>query len=109
RVRRETPFSQVPPHSTATLSGLFVPGSDSFPSASGSWVSGEHLLKMERQNRTRNILLGILALLILGAAIAFLLQNNRAQNSSEVVLVEPPVELVEPKAEPAIEVQEPAL
>ena len=101
RVRRETPFSQVPANSTATLSGLFSVGSDSFPSASGSWVSGEHLLKVERQNRTRNILLGILALLILGVAIALLLQNHRAQSLGNEDVAQAPVE-VAPVVAPAL-------
>lgn len=110
RVRQQTPFSPASPSSTPTLSGLYAMGSDSFPSASGSWVSGEHLLKVERQNRTRNILLGIVALLILGVAMALLLQNQRPQRPAPVGAAQPPAELappavseVEPPAPPPVE------
>lgn len=77
RIRRETPFSQVPIHATPTHSERQASESGAIGVGSGSWVSGEHLLIVERQNRMRNILLGVLGVLILGVAVVFLTQDGR--------------------------------
>ncbi len=75
RQRRETPIYQVPSDATPSNSGLVPLGADP-SSGQVTWVSGEHLLKVEQQNRLRNILLGVLGALILGGGGYFLYTRN---------------------------------
>ncbi|MFP4598298.1 MAG: serine/threonine protein kinase, partial [Persicimonas sp.] len=41
-----------------------------------SWVTGEHMLKVEKQNRLRNILLGMLGAFVIGGGGIFLYMNT---------------------------------
>jgi serine/threonine protein kinase len=119
RQRQETPFHQVPSHATPTNSGLVMMEAD--PSASGqaTWISGEHLLKMERQNRTRNILLGVLGVLILGGmAMLFVNRDSKtiaigeeaapsglAKESKTATTVAPPAQPEAPIARGTLELR----
>lgn len=67
RQRNETPIHQIPADATPSNSGLVALGADP-SSGQVTWVSGEHLLKVQQQNRLRNIMLGVLGALILGGA-----------------------------------------
>jgi serine/threonine protein kinase len=84
RQRRETPIHQIPADATPSHSGLVAMGSET-SSGQVTWVSGEHLLKVEKQNRLRNILLGLLgAVLVAGAAAFFYLRQADVPSQNEV-------------------------
>ena len=69
RKRHETPMFQPPADATPTGSGAYQmpvdPSSVTDPSQL-TWVTGEHVMKVEKQNRLRNILLAVLGVVIIG-------------------------------------------
>jgi serine/threonine protein kinase len=71
RQRRETPLHQLPADATPSNSGLVAMGGET-SSGQVTWISGDHLLKVEKQNRLRNILIGVLGALLVGGAGIFL-------------------------------------
>lgn len=77
RQRRETPIHHLPADATPSHhSGLVALGADP-SSGQVTWVSGEHLLKVEKQNRLRNIMLGVLGVLLIGG-VAFYFYTQQA-------------------------------
>jgi serine/threonine protein kinase len=84
RERHETPIHQIPADATPSHSGLVALG-EGTSSGQVTWISGEHLLKVEKQNRLRNILIGVLGVvLVAGAGAFFYLRQANVPAQDEV-------------------------
>jgi serine/threonine protein kinase len=88
RERHETPMFQSP--ADATPSGSqpyqFQPDPSSITDPSQlTWVTGEHVMKVEKQNRLRNILLAVFAVVVLGGVGTFFYIQQSSIPSAEDV------------------------
>ncbi|MGM0556660.1 MAG: protein kinase domain-containing protein [Myxococcota bacterium] len=88
RERHETPMFQPPADATPTGSGTYqfrVDGSSVTDPSQLTWVTGEHVMKVEKQNRLRNILLAVFAVVVIGGVGTFFYIQQSNIPSAETV------------------------